>query len=93
MTISNWNGSVHFTPQSVQVPTTPPQLRDIILDRSLPSPLRALGELHSLNEAAATDGTAIYMRHFDKKYAPWKSPDGGVTTVTVGAGVRMIDLM
>jgi len=92
MSISNWNGSVHFTPQSVQVPKTPGELKAIITNPALPSPLRALGELHSLNEAAATDGTAIYMRHFDKKCPPRTAPNGQMT-VTVGAGVRMIDLM
>ena len=92
MSISNWNGSVHFTPESVQVPETKKQLSDIILDAKLPRPLRALGELHSLNEAAATEGTAIYMRHFDRKCEPQVNADGEMT-VTVGAGVRMIDLM
>jgi FAD/FMN-containing dehydrogenase len=92
MSISNWNGSVHFTPQSVQVPKTPEELQAIITNPALPSPLRALGELHSLNEAAATDGTAIYMRHFDKKCPPRLGPNDQMT-VTVGAGVRMIDLM
>ena len=91
MTISNWNGSVHFTPASVQVPESKKQLKAIITNPALPSPLRALGELHSLNEAAATEGTAIYMRHFDKTCPPETHPSGEIT-VTVGAGVRMIDL-
>ncbi|MGH9365712.1 MAG: FAD-binding oxidoreductase, partial [Thermoanaerobaculia bacterium] len=53
-----------------------------------PSPVRALGELHSLNESIETTGTAVFMTHF----RGIGDPDRGTNRVTVGAGVRMIDL-
>jgi len=53
-----------------------------------PSPVRAVGELHSLNESIETDGTAVFMTHFRKI----GEPDPVTNTVTVGAGLRMIDL-
>jgi hypothetical protein len=91
MTISNWNGSVHFTPEKIEAPTSLERLIEIVKDTvTFPGPLRAIGELHSLNEAAATGGTAIFMRHFDKIGEPEGS--SGRQTIRVGAGVRMIDL-
>jgi len=87
MTISNWNGSTRFTPAQVVAPRDVKALIAIVLDSDYPSPLRAIGELHSLNESIATDGTVLFMKHFNKISAPVNR-----TTVTVGAGVRMIDL-
>lgn len=94
MTISNWNGSVRFAPAVVETPsgTNRDELKrrlvEIVTDRTRwPSPLRAVGELHSLNEAAATEGTVVFMRNFD-----WIDVAPDRQTVTVGAGVRMIDL-
>src|SRR5262249_17223503 len=65
------------------------ELRAIVRDTvHYPSPVRALGELHSLNESIETSGTAVFMTHFDCIGAP----DLQANTVTVGAGVRMFDL-
>jgi len=87
MTISNWNGSNRCAPAAVAVPRDVAELRAIVRDTSTyPSPVRALGELHSLNESIETNGTAVFMTHFKEI----GTPIGG--TVTVGAGVRMIDL-
>src|SRR5689334_8408282 len=87
MTISNWNGSNRCAPAAVAVPRDVGELRAIVRDTSTyPSPVRALGELHSLNESIETNGTAVFMTHFKEI----GTPIGG--TVTVGAGVRMIDL-
>jgi hypothetical protein len=87
MTISNWNGSARFTPARVATPRDIEELIGIVNDRAtFPSPLRALGSLHSLNESVATDGTAVFMKHFTSISEPANG------RVTVGAGVRMIDL-
>src|SRR5882724_9009496 len=40
-----------------------------------PSPLRAVGEIHSLNECFTTTGTMILMMHFDDIGEPQKSVD------------------
>jgi FAD/FMN-containing dehydrogenase len=87
MTISNWNGSARFTPAKDATPRDLDELVRIVRDPvTYPSPLRALGELHSLNESVVTDGTAVFMKDFDKISEPANG------RVTVGAGVRMIDL-
>lgn len=89
MTISNWNGSNRCAPAEIVVPRGLPELMAVVRDPvSYPSPVRAIGELHSLNESIETDGTVVFMTHF-RKLDP---PDLKARTVTVGAGVRMIDL-
>jgi len=89
MTISNWNGSNRCTPAAIVAPRDPDELIAIVRDTAAyPSPVRAVGELHSLNESIETDGTAVFMTHFRKI----GEPDPVTNTVTVGAGVRMIDL-
>ena len=89
MTISNWNGSNRCTPAATEAPRNVPRLREIICDTAaFRSPVRALGELHSLNESIETTGTAVFMTHFDEI----GTPDLQNNTVTVSAGVRMIDL-
>jgi FAD/FMN-containing dehydrogenase len=88
MTISNWNGSNRCTPAAIAEPETVPALIAIIRDRhTYPSPVRALGELHSLNESIETAGTAVFMTHFRKIEL-----DRDKKTVAVGAGVTMIEL-
>jgi hypothetical protein len=88
MTISNWNGSNRCTPAVIVAPRNLDELIAIVRAPSYPSPVRAVGGLHSLNESVETDGTAVFMTHFSKI----DEPDLVNRTVTVGAGVRMIDL-
>jgi FAD binding domain-containing protein len=89
MTISNWNGSNRCTPARIVAPQTLAELINIVSDvASYPSPVRAVGELHSLNDSIETDGTAVFMTHFSNI----GDPDLQRRTITVGAGVRMIDL-
>jgi hypothetical protein len=90
MTISNWNGSARFTPAAVVAPTNVGELIAVVTNRELPSPLRAVGELHSLNDSVTTAGTVVFMKHFASIGEPLGPP--GKQRVTVGAGVRMIDL-
>lgn len=87
MTVSNWNGSARCTPARVVAPRDRDELIAIVRDDAqYPTPLRAVGELHSLNECFTTTGTIVFMKHFSTIGTPARG------TVTVGAGVRMIDL-
>jgi hypothetical protein len=90
MTLSNWNDSARCTPATVAAPRDMQELIDIVrdVDGRFPSPVRAIGSLHSLNACFTTSGTAVLMKNFDRR----DDPDLGSHTVTVGAGVRMIDL-
>ena len=89
MTISNWNGSNRCTPAVIVAPLDLAELIAVVRDAAAyPSPVRAVGELHSLNESIETVGTAVFMKHFSQI----GEPDRQTNTVTVGAGVRMIDL-
>jgi FAD/FMN-containing dehydrogenase len=88
MSVSSWNGSNACSPAAIVSPRTLDELVAIVRDPSFPSPVRALGELHSLNESIETAGTAVFMTHF----STIEEPDRANRRVTVGAGVRMIDL-
>ena len=88
MSVSNWNGSNTCAPAAVATPRDLDELVAIVRDPRFPSPVRALGELHSLNESIETAGTAVFMTHFSRI----DEPDPVKRRVTVGAGVRMIDL-
>jgi FAD/FMN-containing dehydrogenase len=90
MSLSNWNYSVVTDPQEVVSPRDLDELQNIVRNSELyPTPIRAIGSLHSLNECFTTTGTAVLMEHFTKM----NKPDLKNGTVTVGGGVRMIDLM
>jgi FAD binding domain-containing protein/D-arabinono-1,4-lactone oxidase len=87
MTIWNWNDSARCAPAEVVAPWNLQELVDVVTSPSrYPSPVRAVGEMHSLNESFTTTGTVVLMRHFDAIGEPQNG------TITVGAGVRMIDL-
>jgi FAD binding domain/D-arabinono-1,4-lactone oxidase len=89
MSISNWNGSNRCTPVAIVAPKDLPELIAVVRDTAAyPTPVRAVGELHSLNESIETAGTTVFMKHFSEI----GQPDLTRGTVTVGAGVRMIDL-
>lgn len=85
--VQNWNDSAGCAPVRVVYPQTVHELADIVKDKDkYPSPLRAGGELHSLNSCFATDGTLVMMKHFKAIGQPANG------TITVGAGVTMIEL-
>ena len=69
------------------MPTSVEDLQRIVADHdNYPSPVRAVGSLHSLNASFVTEGTLVLMekfKHIDVHI------DG---TVTVGAGVTMLEL-
>ena len=87
MTVRNWNDTARCDPARVATPTRLEELQAIVTDAGRhPSPLRAAGSLHSLTPCFTTTGTLVSMRGFDAIGEP------AAGAVTVGAGVRMIDL-
>lgn len=91
MTITNWNSTATCTPTRVVTPKSVEQLVEIVRDtdvESSPSPLRAVGSLHSLNPCFTTTGTLVKMKADAFRHIG--PPTNG--TVTVGAGVTMFEL-
>src|SRR5262245_6445735 len=87
MPIRNWNDSARCNPARIAIPTNVEDLRRIVADPDhYPSPVRAIGSLHSLNASFTTDGTLVLMEKF--KHIRVRT-DG---KVTVGAGVTMLEL-
>src|SRR6266545_3740162 len=85
-TFRNWNGSATSTPRAVAAPREPDDLIGVVKDRdAYPSPIRAAGSFHSLNDCFVTTGTQVLMRGFDDIRVDLDS-----STVTVGAGVPMV---
>jgi L-gulonolactone oxidase len=91
MTVTNWNATARFDPALDVTPDTLDDLVAIVQNTfrtPCPTPVRAVGSLHSLNRCVATAGTLVRM-----KAAPFRhiaEPAGGA--VTVGAGVTMFEL-
>jgi len=87
-TFRNWNGSAFSTPSVVAEPSTLDELIMVVRDHDrFPSPVRAAGSFHSLNECFATTGTQVLLHHFDDIRV-----NLGASTVTVGAAVTMVRL-
>jgi FAD binding domain-containing protein len=83
----NWNGCAVWTPTVAVSPNNTAELAGIVKDTTkYPSPVRPAGSRHSLNECAATTGTAVGMDHFRTIGEPAKG------LVTVGAGARLIEI-
>ena len=83
----NWNGCATWTPATMVAPRNVQELIDVVKDiAKFPSPVRPFGSCHSLNECAATTGTAVAMDHFRKI----GEPANGL--ITVGGGARLIEI-
>jgi hypothetical protein len=88
MKIWNWNDSASCEPAEIVAPGDVDELIEIVTSQEkYPSPVRAAGELHSLNPCFTTPGTLVFMHRFTKCEL-----DAKRGTVTVGAGLRMIDI-
>lgn len=86
--ISNYDGSISFTPQQVVYPTTPEEIQAVLRDTATyPSPVRAMGSYHSLTPCASTTGTIISL----SKMAQVVSIDSVNLTFTAQAGMQIID--
>ena len=87
-TFSNWNNSASSSPSAVAAPKDVAELIDVVKNvESYPSPVRAAGSLHSLNDCFATTGTQVLMKNFKDIRI-----DTGAQTITVGGGVKMVQL-
>ena len=54
----NWNGCAVWTPAVTVAPRKVSELQDVVRNgNQYPSPVRAIGSRHSLNECAVTVGT------------------------------------
>lgn len=86
----NWGWSYEFDVAKVVKPTSREELAAIIRDpQTYPSPVRALGNAHSVTECVVSNGTVVDMRGFDKIVG--NSTDAwGRTVVTVEAGATLI---
>lgn len=91
MTVANWNSTATCDPARELAPTSLAELIAIVKNTHAtpcPSPVRAVGSLHSLNHCFTTTGTLVHM-----KAAPFRQIDEpGAGSVTVGAGVTMFEL-
>ena len=87
-TFRNWNGSAFSSPSTVAVPKDLDELVEVVREQErYPSPVRAAGSMHSLNECFATTGTQVLLGHFDDVRV-----DLAGKTATVGAAVTMVRL-
>ena len=88
VTFSNWNGSATSTPKVVVRPRDVDELIQVVKDEGrYPTPVRAVGNLHSLVPCFATAGTHVDMSNFNSV-----SVDPDSNSITVGANVKMIQI-
>jgi FAD/FMN-containing dehydrogenase len=87
-TFRNWNGSDLSRPRVVAAPRDVDDLIAVVKDHhAYPSPLRAAGSFHSMNACFETTGTQVLTKALDTLKVDL---DG--KTVTVGAGVTLLDI-
>ena len=86
--LSNYDGSIAFTPQQIVFPETVAEIQAVLRDTArYPSPVRAMGSHHSLTPCAATDGTIVNMLRMTRVL----SIDHERQTITAEAGLQYID--
>lgn len=92
MTTTNWNSTASCDPARVVTPRDLDHLVEIVkgadAQGACPSPVRAVGSLHSLNHCFTTTGTLVQMK--SDAFRDIGEPANG--SVTVGAGVTMFEL-
>lgn len=87
-TFNNWNNSAHSTPGVIVTPKSVDELIEVVKDgKRYPSPVRAVGHFHSMNECFATVGTQVLMNNFTHIHV-----DVVNKTITVGAYVTMTQI-
>lgn len=90
--LTNWGYAYSFEVTKVMAPTTIFEIQTIVQDTVLyPSPVRALGNIHSVTACVVSNGTIVDMRGMDKILSLNK--DGrGAQTVSVEGGVTLINV-
>jgi hypothetical protein len=86
--VVNYDGSITASPQQLAYPQTVDEIQAIMRDPvGYPSPVRAMGNYHSLTPCASSDGTIINMT----KMANVVAIDTTNLTFTAQAGMQIID--
>ena len=86
--IVNYDGSITASPQQLPHPQSVDEILAILRDPvTYPSPVRAVGNYHSLTPCASSDGTMVNMT----KMASVVAIDATNLTFTAQAGMQIID--
>ena len=86
--VVNYDGSITASPQQLVYPQTVHEIRAILRDPvRFPSPVRAMGNYHSLTPCASSDGTIVNL----SKMAQVVAIDETNLTFTAQAGMQIID--
>lgn len=86
--ITNYDGSITFSPQQLAYPQTVEDIQTILRDSlHYPSPVRAMGSYHSLTPCASSDGTIVNM----SKMTQVVEIDSTNLTFTAQAGLQVIE--
>ncbi|WP_225411340.1 FAD-binding oxidoreductase [Stigmatella hybrida] len=90
--VSNWFNDIHTHPRVIAYPTHPRHLQRIVRDtQRFPSPLRAVGSIHSTTACFEADtGTVVVMKAFNHMSLGVDAE--GNPTVTAGAGARFFEV-
>ena len=86
--VVNYDGSITASPQQLMYPQTVDEIQAILRDPArYPSPVRAMGNYHSLTACASSDGTIVTL----SKMAQVIAIDKTNLTFTAQAGMQIID--
>ena len=86
--VVNYDGSITTTPQQLAYPQTVEEIQAILRDTvHYPSPVRAMGNYHSLTPCASSDGTIVSLA----KMAQVVALDATNLTFTAQAGMQILD--
>jgi hypothetical protein len=86
--VVNYDGSITATPQQLAYPQTVADIQAIMRDPvTYPSPVRAVGNYHSLTPCASSQGTMVNMTKMNHVVAI----DSANLTFTAQAGMQIID--
>jgi len=86
--VVNYDGSITASPQQLVYPQTVDEIQGILRDpMRFPSPVRAMGNYHSLTPCASSDGTIVNL----SKMAQVVAIDKTNLTFTAQAGMQIID--
>jgi FAD/FMN-containing dehydrogenase len=86
--VVNYDGSITASPRQLVYPKTVEEIQAILRDTvGFPSPVRAMGNYHSLTPCASSDGTIVNL----SKMAQVVAIDNTNLTFTARAGMQIID--
>jgi UDP-N-acetylenolpyruvoylglucosamine reductase len=90
--LKNWGRSYQFTPAIVVEATTFEDVIEAVQDtEKYPTPVRALGNIHTVTEAVVNEGgTVVLMRKLNQIIAVGNDDEG--QTVTAQAGTTLLEL-